>query len=101
MPLKRVDRQTDNLDAPLVELRLDPGHVAKLGRAHWREVLGVREQDGPGIADPVVEANFAIGRLRLEIRRRIIEGECHLYLLDFGRKSGLQGASLCLISAPW
>ena len=40
-----------------VELGLDLGHVAELGRADRREVLRVREQHGPRVADPVVEAD--------------------------------------------
>ena len=66
--LDRVDRETDDLDATLVELRLDLGHVAELGRADRREVLRVREQHAPGIADPVVKLDFSFGGLGLEIR---------------------------------
>ena len=59
MAVDRIDRQTDDLDAALVELRLDLGHVAEFGGAYRREVLRVGEQYGPGIADPVVEANLS------------------------------------------
>src|SRR5262249_17486931 len=38
---KRVDGQSDDLDAALVELGLDLGHIAELGGAHWREILRV------------------------------------------------------------
>src|SRR5580704_383416 len=45
--------------------------------AHRREILRVREEHGPGIAYPVVEADFAFGRLRLEIRRGVIDCKSH------------------------
>src|SRR5438105_11823981 len=45
--------------------------------AHRREILRVREKHGPGIAYPVVEADFAFGRLRLEIRRGVIDCKSH------------------------
>ena len=57
MVAARVDRQPDDLHIAPVELRLDPGHVAQFGRADRGEVLRMREQDRPRIADPVVEMN--------------------------------------------
>ena len=39
--LDRVDAEPDHLRVPPVELRFDLRHVAELGRAHRREVLGV------------------------------------------------------------
>jgi hypothetical protein len=47
MAVDRVDAQANNLDVPLFELGLDPGHVAKLGGAHWREVFQATEQHTP------------------------------------------------------
>ena len=68
-----IDREPDDLHAALVELGLDPGHVAELGRADRREVLRVREQHRPGVADPVVEADRALRwsppRSRVRCRR--------------------------------
>ena len=43
----RVHAQADDLHVALVELGLDPGHVAKFSRAHRCEILRVREQDRP------------------------------------------------------
>ena len=63
----RVDAEADDLDVALVELGLELGHVAELGRAHRREVLRVREQDRPRVADPVVELDAALGGVGLEI----------------------------------
>ena len=45
--LDRIDAEADDLDAALVELRLDAGHVTKFGRTHRREVLGVRKHHAP------------------------------------------------------
>jgi hypothetical protein len=42
-------------------------HVAELGGADGGEVLRVREQHRPGIADPVVEADAALGGVGLEV----------------------------------
>jgi hypothetical protein len=74
----RVDRQPDDLDIAAVELGLDLGHVAKLGRADWGEVLGVREQHRPRGADPLVEADAAFGRLGLEVGCCVADLESHL-----------------------
>jgi hypothetical protein len=63
---------------PPLELGLDLGHVPELGRADWREVLRVREQHRPGVADPVVEAHRPFRRLRLEVGRRIAKLHGHL-----------------------
>src|SRR5262249_776769 len=51
--------------------------VSELGRAHRREVLRMRKQDRPGIADPVVEPDRTLGRLRLEVGRGVAELYCH------------------------
>src|SRR6516225_4399694 len=77
MAFEWIDRQTDNSNAALVKVRFDLGHVTKFGGAYRREILRMGEQHGPGIADPVVEANFAFSGLRLEIRRDVIDCESH------------------------
>src|SRR3546814_11728938 len=45
--------------------------------ADLREVLGVREEHAPAVAEPVMKADFALGGLRREIRRRAADGKCH------------------------
>jgi hypothetical protein len=77
----RIDGKPDDLHVPALELRLDLRHVAELGRAYRREVPGVREQHGPGVADPVVEADLALGRLRLEVRCGVPDLQTHFFLL--------------------
>src|SRR5436309_1006196 len=69
--------EAGDLDAALAELRLDRRHGAELGRADGREVLRMGEEDGPGVADPVVEADRSFGRLCLEIRCGVAERQCH------------------------
>jgi hypothetical protein len=72
-----IDADGENLDVALVELGLDPRHVAQLGGADRREVLGVREQHDPAVPGPLVEPDCPFGRLRGEIRRRIAQSESH------------------------
>jgi hypothetical protein len=61
--------KADDLAVALLELRLQPGHVAELGGAHQHEVPRVREQDGPAIPDPFVEVDLPLRRIRREVRR--------------------------------
>jgi hypothetical protein len=65
----RVDRQADDLGVALVELGLELGELAEFRRAHWGEVLGVREQDAPAVAEPFVEMDLALRRVGGEIGR--------------------------------
>ena len=51
--------------------------VAELGGADRREVLGMREQHAPGIAEPLMKANTALRRVGFEIRCDFAELECH------------------------
>src|SRR5437762_10489608 len=37
----------------------------------------MREQHGPGIADPVVEVNTPLGRIGFKIRGDVIDLQCH------------------------
>ena len=75
--LDRIDAQADDLRVALVELGLEPGHVAQLGRADRREVLGVREQHAPRPAEPLVKADAALGRFRLEVGCDVAKLQCH------------------------
>lgn len=62
-------QQPNQLDASLVELRLQLGEGAQFGGAHGGEVGGVGEQDGPLVADPVVEVDFPLGGVDVEVGR--------------------------------
>jgi len=82
MPVDRIDAEPDDLDPALVELRLDAGHVAELGGADRREILRMGEQDAPGIPEPIMEADMALGRIGLEIGGGFAELKCHGLPLD-------------------
>ena len=73
----RVGRQADQLGVSFRELGLDLGHVAELGRAHRGEVLRVRKEDRPFVADPVVEADLSLGRLGFEIGGGVVDAQGH------------------------
>ena len=71
--VQRVDREADDLHAALLELGLDAGHVAELGRADRGEVFRVGEQDHPRAVDPVVEFDPSFRRVGLEIWGHVTE----------------------------
>ena len=61
------------LDCCGVTQNVKLGHVAQLCRAHRREVLGVRKQDRPAIADPLVEIDLAQGGFGLEVGGGVVD----------------------------
>ncbi len=67
MILDRVDAEAHQFDIPLVEFRLHVRQSAQLGRADRREVLRVREQQAPAIAQPFVKADRAFSGLGLKV----------------------------------
>jgi hypothetical protein len=50
-----------------VEFRFQLGQRAQFGGANRGKILGMREQQRPAVADPVVEFNFPIGGFSLEV----------------------------------
>src|SRR6185503_3105484 len=62
-----------------------PGHVAQLGGADGREVLGVREENRPAVADPVMKADRPLGRLGSEIRSFAVDSQCHGSSVGMGK----------------
>src|ERR1035438_2068339 len=64
--------QADDLDVALGEFRLHACHGAQFGGADRREVFGVREQDGPTVADPVVKVDRPLRGFSGEIGGRIV-----------------------------
>lgn len=65
--LNGVGRETDQLDATLGELWLELCEGAELGGADWSVVLWVREENNPLVADELVEVNWALSGLGLEV----------------------------------
>ena len=78
MVANRVDGEADDLGVAFVELGLELGHVAQLRGADWREVLRMREQDRPFVADPLVKADRSFGRFSREVGRFITNAYGHL-----------------------
>src|SRR3989440_1421945 len=72
-----VGAQPEDFGVAPVELRLEAGHVTELGGAHRREVLGVREQDRPLVAEPLVKMNRALGRFGGEVGRFVTNADRH------------------------
>ena len=75
MPVDGIDAQAHQLDAALVEFRLQLCESAEFGSANEREVLRVREQEGPAIADPVVEFDCSFGGLGFGNRGQLRQSE--------------------------
>jgi len=62
-----VGGKTNQLDATLGELWLELGESSELGGADWSVILWVGEEDYPLVADELVEVDWAIGGLSLEV----------------------------------
>lgn len=63
-----VGTQTDELDTTRGELGLKLGEGTELGGADGSEIIGVGEEDGPLVADEVVEVDGTVGGLGVEVR---------------------------------
>ena len=85
---QRLWSSTGSADRPMIlALRLSNSafilrHGAELGGAHRGEVLRVREQDRPLVADPLVEVDLAFGGLGLEIGCGVADTQRHGFLLE-------------------
>ena len=62
-----VGGETDQLDTTLGELWLELGESSKLGGADWSVILWVREKDSPFVANELVEVNWAVSGISLEV----------------------------------
>lgn len=65
--VNRVCGEADQLDIALLELWLKLGEGAELRGADWSEVVWVGEEDDPGVADELVEVDWATVGLGLEV----------------------------------
>ena len=68
-----IDAQADDLRVALGEFRLQALPCAEFGGADGREVLGVRKQDGPAVADPFVKVNCALRGFGGEIGGSVVD----------------------------
>ena len=69
------------MDLHLDEFRLQTGHVTEFGCADRREILGVGKQDGPVIADPLMQRDGALVGLDGQVGDRVIDAKAHVWLL--------------------
>src|SRR5690606_41426945 len=69
----RIDRDADQLDVALLELLLEASHRAELGGADRREILRVRDEDAPAVAEPRSEEHTS----ELQSRENLV---CRLLL---------------------
>ncbi len=86
----RVHAETDNLGVPLLEFRLQAGHVTQFRGAHGRKVFGMREQDGPAVTDPFVKIYRALRSFGSEIGSFVVYRSMNTllrrgYYTQFGR----------------
>ena len=71
----RVGGQPDQLDATLGEFGFQFCESAKLGGAHRGIVFWVREEDDPVVTNKLVEVNWTLGGLGLEIGGNAAEAQ--------------------------
>src|SRR6516165_719700 len=64
----RINGQSHYLHVSPIKLWFDFGHVTELGRTDRCEVLWMREQDGPRVADPIVETDSSFRGFCFKIR---------------------------------
>ena len=95
MAFYRVDGQANELGIALREFWFDLRHVAQLGRAHGREIFGMRKQNRPFVADPLVKIDGALSGLRLEVRRDVIDSKRHTDPHLLGGQNGPQVLCRC------
>ena len=79
-----VHGEAENLAVASREVARQAGHVAEFGGADWREVFGMREQDRPAVADPVVKADLAVRSVSGEVGYFAVDAQSHGVLLFIG-----------------
>jgi hypothetical protein len=77
MALDRIDAEPDHFGATISELFLETSDSTKFGGADWGEVFGVREENSPIVPNPLVEADWALGRFRCEIWSDVVDAKSH------------------------
>src|SRR5205807_1391024 len=82
-----IDAEADDLGVAPGELGLKLGQISQFGGADRGEVLRMGEEDAPGVAQPVVEADRSLRGFGLEIGRGVADAERHstLHLLMVAR----------------
>jgi hypothetical protein len=63
-----ITYQANELDATSSELGLELGESTELSGTDGSEVIGVGEEDGPLVANELVEVDRAVGGVGIEVR---------------------------------
>src|SRR5207244_5749940 len=72
-----VYAQARDLAVAVVEFRLEARHVAELGGADRREILRMREQDAPRVANPLMKADATLRAVGLEVGGNAADANAH------------------------
>jgi hypothetical protein len=62
-----IHAEADYFDIASVEFRFQPRAFTKFGGANGSEILWMRKQNGPTVADPLMKTNRAVGCVGCEI----------------------------------
>src|SRR5262249_45750575 len=73
------DAEPDDLGVALFELRLQPSHVSEFGGAYRSEILGMGKQNGPAIANPLMEVDRPFRSLCREVRSLGVDTQGHAW----------------------
>ena len=65
--IETIGTDADDLDVSFLKVFSSPGDLTELCCADWREIVWMREQDAPRIAEPFVEVDLAQRRLCSEV----------------------------------
>ena len=79
--IEPVDAQPDDPGVALVELGLELGDPAELGRADGGEVGWMGEEDAPPVAEVLVEVDLPFRGISREVRCLVAELERHVVVL--------------------
>ena len=69
----RIHTEPNNFGIALGKLGLEYCHVTEFSGAYGGKVFGVRKQNRPTVADPLMKANRALCGFGGEIGRRVID----------------------------
>ncbi len=66
-----IHAQADHFDVALIEFRFQPRGLAQLSSADRSEILWMRKQYRPAIANPFMKADRPFSGFRVKVRRHI------------------------------
>ena len=77
MVLEGVGRETYDLDIALLEVLVAAGDFSELSGADGGEVAWVREEDTPGVTEPIVELDVTRSGVSFEVGGNITKTQTH------------------------